>query len=102
MYTFFHRFFEVYVDTPLSVCESRDVKGLYKKAREGSIQGFTGVTQRYDPPENPDLIVKTENVSIRESTHKIIELLETENVIPPIMHNTDVVTNIQSFQDEEW
>lgn len=77
------------------MCESRDVKGLYKKAREGTIQGFTGVTQRYEPPKNPDLIVKTETVSIRESTHTIIQLLETENVIPPIMHKTDVVTEIQ-------
>lgn len=90
------------MDTPLSVCESRDVKGLYKKAREGSIQGFTGVTQRYEPPEHPDLIVKTENVSIRESTHNIIELLETENVIPPIMHKNDVVTYkiLCSFSEE--
>ncbi len=58
------RFYEVYVNTPLSVCESRDVKGLYKKAREGSIQGFTGVTQAYEAPETPDLIVTTEGVSI--------------------------------------
>lgn len=91
---FFSRFFEIFVNTPLAVCESRDVKGLYKKAREGSIQGFTGVTQAYEPPVNPDLIVKTEDLSICESTHLIIALLESENVIPPIIRETDVVCGI--------
>lgn len=76
------RFFEIFVDTPLSVCESRDVKGLYKKAREGSIKGFTGVTQAYEAPQNPDLVVHTETISIRESARTIIELLQRENVIP--------------------
>lgn len=76
------KFLEVFVDTPLSVCESRDVKGLYKKAREGSIQGFTGVTQAYESPEHPDLVVKTESVSVRESTKQLIDLLISENIIP--------------------
>lgn len=76
------KFLEIFVDTPLSVCESRDVKGLYKKAREGSIQGFTGVTQAYEAPENPNLIVTTEGVSVRESTKKLIDLLIAENIIP--------------------
>lgn len=81
------RFFEIYVNTPLAVCEQRDVKGLYKKAREGSIQGFTGVTQAYEPPEKPDLIVTTEDLSIFESTLKVIALLEKANVIPNIVKN---------------
>lgn len=76
------KFLEVFVDTPLSVCESRDVKGLYKKAREGSIQGFTGVTQAYESPQQPDLVVKTESVSVRESTKQLIDLLISENIIP--------------------
>lgn len=76
------KFYEVFVDTPLNVCESRDVKGLYKKAREGAIQGFTGVTQAYEKPGNPDLIVKTEDLSVKESTNKVIELLCSENIIP--------------------
>ncbi|KAG4070198.1 hypothetical protein HA402_003888 [Bradysia odoriphaga] len=76
------RFYEVYVNTPLSVCESRDVKGLYKKAREGSIQGFTGVTQAYEEPETPDLIVTTEGVSIEASCSQVIDLLESEEIIP--------------------
>ncbi|CAO1395007.1 unnamed protein product [Diamesa hyperborea] len=85
------KFFEIFVDTPLSVCESRDVKGLYKKAREGSIQGFTGVTQAYEQPEHPDLVVKTEDWSVRESTHKVIDLLIGENIIPTyIRDETDI------------
>uniref|UniRef100_A0A336MY56 CSON009672 protein n=1 Tax=Culicoides sonorensis TaxID=179676 RepID=A0A336MY56_CULSO len=76
------KFFEIFVDTPLSVCESRDVKGLYKKAREGAIQGFTGVTQAYEAPEHPDLIVPTENFSIKESTGKVMDLLVKNNIIP--------------------
>lgn len=85
------RFFEVFVNTPLDVCELRDVKGLYKKAREGAIQGFTGVTQAYEAPESPDLIVKTEGLSVRESTRRIIELLEQEMVIPRSLREVEVL-----------
>lgn len=86
------RFYEVYVNTPLSVCESRDVKGLYKKAREGSIQGFTGVTQAYEAPEKPDLIVTTESVSIESSCNQVIDLLESEEIIPKQIRDTEVVS----------
>ncbi len=48
-------FFEIFVDTPLEICEQRDVKGLYKKARSGEIQNFTGISSRYEPPVSPDL-----------------------------------------------
>jgi 3'-phosphoadenosine 5'-phosphosulfate synthase len=83
------KFFEIFVDTPLNVCEARDVKGLYKKAREGSIQGFTGVTQAYEAPEQPNLVVKTEGVSVRESTRKLIDLLVAENIIPSYIRDDD-------------
>lgn len=88
------KFFEIFVDTPLSVCESRDVKGLYKKAREGAIQGFTGVTQAYESPEKPDLIVTTEKYTIKESTERLIALLERENIIPKIVRETDVIPEL--------
>ncbi|GAB0088003.1 bifunctional 3'-phosphoadenosine 5'-phosphosulfate synthase [Sergentomyia squamirostris] len=88
------KFFEVFIDTPLAVCESRDVKGLYKKAREGAIQGFTGVTQAYEPPECPDLVVKTEDLSIRESTQRVINLLEKEQVIPRTLRDTDRIPEL--------
>lgn len=84
------KFYEIFVDTPLSVCESRDVKGLYKKAREGAIQGFTGVTQAYEPPENPNLVVKTEGLTVQESTSKVIDLLVAENILPKYLNDFDV------------
>lgn len=74
------------------MCEARDVKGLYKKAREGSIAGFTGVSQEYEAPQSPDLIVTTEGVSIRESTNRLIDLLEEENVIPKNLRDIEVVS----------
>src|SRR5205809_199438 len=68
-------FLEVFVDTPLNVCERRDVKGLYKKARAGEIKGFTGIDQPYEAPENPELDVETDKETIRESVQQVIELL---------------------------
>lgn len=56
-----NRFIEVYVDTPLSVCEMRDAKGLYAKARRGEITGFTGIDDPYEPPNNPELTLDTVN-----------------------------------------
>ncbi|XP_037299067.1 bifunctional 3'-phosphoadenosine 5'-phosphosulfate synthase [Manduca sexta] len=75
-------FFEVFIDTPLEVCEQRDTKGLYKKAREGQIKGFTGITQEYERPEAPELVVQTVGRSIEESTMDVIHLLESEGIIP--------------------
>lgn len=72
-------FFEVFVDTPIDVCEERDVKGLYQKARQGLIKGFTGIDQEYQKPEHPDLVLKTASVSIEESVKLVLELLK-ENV----------------------
>lgn len=71
-------FFEVFVDTPLEVCEQRDVKGLYKKARDGIIKGFTGIDQAYEKPEHPELVLKTTNSSIEESVDMVLELLQEQ------------------------
>lgn len=60
-------FIEVYVNTPLAVCESRDVKGLYAKARAGEIKGFTGIDSPFEAPETPDFELYTENQTIEES-----------------------------------
>ncbi|KAK5646092.1 hypothetical protein RI129_004556 [Pyrocoelia pectoralis] len=73
-------FFEVFVDTPLEVCEGRDIKGLYRKARSGLIKGFTGIDQEYEEPEMPDLVLKTVNLTIEECTTQVMEMLE-ENVL---------------------
>jgi adenylylsulfate kinase-like enzyme len=60
------RFVEVYVSTPLSVCEDRDTKGLYKKARAGIIPQFTGIDSPYEPPLHPDVELPTERFSVEE------------------------------------
>ena len=66
-------FMEIFVDTPLEVCEQRDVKGLYKKARKGEIKDFTGIDAPYEKPPNPFLSVKTENKTVEESVDYIVE-----------------------------
>lgn len=68
-------YIEVYVDTPLEICESRDTKGLYARARSGEIQGFTGIDDPYEPPQNPELIVDTTMHSAEENARRIIDLL---------------------------
>ncbi len=68
-------FFEVFVDTPFEVCELRDVKGLYKKARQGQIKGFTGIDQAYEPPSKPDIVVNTVGMGVKESMMMVIDLL---------------------------
>ncbi|MEE4256744.1 MAG: adenylyl-sulfate kinase [Bacteroidales bacterium] len=63
----------VYINAPVSICEQRDVKGLYKKAREGKIHDFTGVDTPYDPPEKADVEVQTDSMSPGESVERILE-----------------------------
>lgn len=72
-------FFEVFVDTPLKICEQRDTKGLYEKARKGLIKGFTGIDQEYQKPDHPELVLKTANMSIDDSVNLVLEMLQ-ENV----------------------
>ena len=68
-------FIEILVDAPLEVCEQRDVKGLYKKARKGDIKNFTGIDSPFELPKNPDLIVDTSSYSIEECTNKILDFI---------------------------
>lgn len=70
------RFIEVYVRCPVKICMKRDVKGMYKKALEGTIQHFTGVDDPYEEPENPELIVDTDIESIKESVEKVLQKIE--------------------------
>ena len=69
------RFVEVFVDTPLEVCEARDPKGLYAKARAGEISGFTGIDDPYEPPLHPDLVVDTTETSPPVAAERIVALL---------------------------
>lgn len=66
---------EIYLNTPLEVCESRDIKGLYKKARAGELKEFTGISSPYEAPDDPDLIVDTSSMSIEECLGKVSELV---------------------------
>ena len=76
-------FLEIYCKCPLHVCESRDVKGLYKKARAGEIADFTGISSPYEEPENAELIVQTDETSIEESAQQVISFLVKQGVIKP-------------------
>jgi len=65
-------FVEVYVKCPIEVCESRDVKGLYAKARAGEITNFTGINSPFEEPENPDVIVETDKLTLEEGLNKVL------------------------------
>ena len=65
----------MYIDTPLSVCEERDVKGLYAKARSGEIPNFTGISSPYESPENPEIRIDTTKQSPEEAANQIIEFI---------------------------
>lgn len=68
-------FIEVFINTSIEVCEERDVKGLYKKVRNGEIKNFTGISSPYEIPESPDIVINTVEMSIEESTNKILNLI---------------------------
>jgi adenylylsulfate kinase len=68
-------FYEIFVDTPVAVCEARDVKGLYAKARAGIIKDFTGVSAPYEAPDSPDLVVKTAELSLEDSVEKVVNFV---------------------------
>lgn len=74
-------FIEVYLKCDLAVCESRDPKGLYKKARRGEIPDFTGISQPYETPANPEITLETDRLSIKESVSSIIIYLTEKKII---------------------
>ena len=76
------RFVEVFVDCPLNVCEERDTKGLYKKARAGEIKEFTGISAPYEPPMNPEVTVNTAALSIEECAQAVVEALVKAELVP--------------------
>jgi hypothetical protein len=78
-------FFEIFVDAPLEVCEQRDPKGLYKKARAGEIKEFTGISAPYEAPTDPELTLHTDRETLQESVARIIEFLK------PLVRGDDFV-----------
>jgi adenylyl-sulfate kinase len=78
------RFVEVYVKAPIELLTERDVKGMYKKALAGEIKNFTGVSDPYEEPENPEILVETDKETVDESAHKIIRTLELMSYIPGV------------------
>lgn len=74
-------FIEVFVDTPLEICEARDPKGLYKKARAGEISNFTGLDAAYEAPENPEVHLETVNLSVDEAAAQVIRYLDEQNIL---------------------
>lgn len=74
-------FIEVFIDTPIEVCEQRDPKGLYKKARQGEIKHFTGIDSPYEAPENAEIVVKTAELNIEECADFVLAHLKQHNYI---------------------
>ena len=82
-------FIEIYCRCPIEVCESRDTKGLYKRARLGEIKDFTGISSPYEPPERPDLILDTNTDSLDICTDRAVTLLQGRCVLPmPVARST--------------
>jgi adenylylsulfate kinase len=74
------RFFEIFVDTPIAICEQRDPKGLYKKARAGLIPNFTGISDPYEPPEKPELHLVNEGITPEAAAKQVVEFLSHNGV----------------------
>lgn len=74
-------FIEIYVKCPLEVCEQRDTKGLYKKARAGEVKEFTGISAPYEEPLNPELMIDTSKMTVEESTRTVLNYLEGKGYV---------------------
>lgn len=74
-------FIEVFVDTPLEVCESRDPKGLYKKARNGEIPNFTGISSPYEAPIDAEIVIKNDGIAVEEAASVVIEYLKEKGYL---------------------
>ena len=74
-------FIEIFCKASLETCESRDVKGLYKRARTGEIKNYTGIDSPYEAPDNPELVIDTDGETLEESATKVIEFLKSKNIV---------------------
>ena len=78
------KFFEIYCRCPVEICEQRDVKGLYQRARRGEIKEFTGVSAAYEEPQNPDLVLDTATMPVDQCVQAVLGLLKQRHVFPQI------------------
>merc|ERR1711862_953448 len=93
-------FLEVFVDAPLSTVEDRDPKGLYKKAREGQIKGFTGIDAPYEAPENPEIHIRTDQLNVVQAANKILEKLDEANIHLPRKFRALPVPDAEAKKEE--
>jgi sulfate adenylyltransferase len=84
------RFIEVYVDTPLEVCEERDAKGMCRQAREGKIKNFTGIDDPYELPSIPEVVIDTVRFTAEENARRILSCLLAQGFILPSFVETEV------------
>ncbi len=82
-------FIEVHIDTPIDVCETRDPKGLYKKARAGQIKDFTGIDSPYEAPDAAEIRIKNYNISIQEAAKQVIDYLDQHGYLKPAKEGSD-------------
>lgn len=80
-------FLEIYCDCPLEICEQRDVKGLYKKARAGEIPSFTGIDSPYEAPKRPELVVKTGEKSLDQCVDEVVQLMVSRGIVNKVCAN---------------
>ncbi len=76
-----HEFIEVFIDTPIEICEQRDPKGLYKKARKGEIESFTGIDSPYEMPKHPEIHIKNDQLPIDQAASQVIDYLNLHKYI---------------------
>ena len=95
------RFVEIFVDTPIDVCEERDVKGLYARARRGQIKGFTGVDDPYELPVDPEITLHTVDIPPEVNAKRIIEYLEAGGYILPDGSNNNLEVSQNPNELEE-
>lgn len=95
------KFFECHISTPLEICEKRDVKGFYAKARAGVIKNFTGVSDSYESPNSPDIRVDTSDQTIEQSTALIQQALGSFGIIKDVRNPKKVTTLVKPMTIEE-
>ena len=94
-----NRFIEVYVDTPLEVCEERDAKGMYALARAGKIKNFTGIDDPYEPPHDPEIVIETINRTAEENAGRILSHLITQGFVRPAAFNDEAGADMPPRED---